>query len=215
MVFTYPNVKSVITGNYIDNSFIEWTNEHDAAPDFGVEFSFGGLTVTGNIFTCSDVADWFNWIVIKPYGVGHFIQGLSVQGNTFKSINGTIERVESVDDSIAGLDFGRSRNVVFEGNSFNGITQPTINPVTLEFVQASEALNWTLNSSGYLPFGGWSRMVPSVQAEGAVTNSAGAAVWAMPYVTTNYGASSNLVRLSWPEAVKGRVTVTSRMDNPF
>ncbi|MDD9976961.1 MAG: glycosyl hydrolase family 28-related protein [Boseongicola sp.] len=34
LVFTYPNVKSVITGNYIDNSFIEWTNEHDAAPDF-------------------------------------------------------------------------------------------------------------------------------------------------------------------------------------
>ena len=45
LFFTYPNVKSVVTGNYIDNSFIEWTNEHDAAPDFSSEFSFGGLTI--------------------------------------------------------------------------------------------------------------------------------------------------------------------------
>ncbi len=215
MIFTYPNVKSVVTGNYIDNCSIEWTNEHDAEPDFGVEFSFGGLTVTGNIFTCSDVADWFNWIVIKPYGAGHFIQGLSVQGNSFKSINGTIDRIEAVDTSIAGLDFGRSRNVVFEGNSFNGITQATINPVTLEFVQNTEAVNWVLNSSGYLPFGGWARMVPSVQPEAAITNGAGGAVYALPHVTPNYGAESALVRLTWPEAVKGRVILTSRMDNPF
>ena len=34
LVLTKPNVKSVITGNYIDNTFIEWTNEHDAEPDF-------------------------------------------------------------------------------------------------------------------------------------------------------------------------------------
>jgi hypothetical protein len=90
LVFTETNVKSVVTGNYIDNCFIEWTNEHDSTPDFGVEFSFGGLTITGNIFTCNDVADWFSWFVVKPYGSGHFIQGLSVTGNTFKSLNGSI-----------------------------------------------------------------------------------------------------------------------------
>ena len=159
MIFTYPNIKTVITGNYIDNCFIEWTNEHDADPDFGVEFSFGGLSVTGNIFTANDVASWFKWIVIKPYGTGHFIQGLSVVGNTFKSINGNVDRVETVDTSFADMDFGRMRNVLFEGNSFNGIDQLTINPVTLEFIQNSDAVNWTLDSSAYLPFGGWSRNV--------------------------------------------------------
>ena len=215
MIFTYPNVNSVITGNYIDNCFIEWTNEHDASPDFGVEFSFGGLTITGNIFVASDVASWFNWIVIKPHGAGHFIQGLSVQGNSFKSINGSIERVDAVDDTIAGLDLGRSRNVVFEGNTFNGVQQATINPVTLEFVQNTEATTWTLDPSGYLPFGGWSRNVTSVVAEGALTNAAGAAVHGAPHVTTNYGTASNLVQLKWPEACKGRVVMTTRMDNPF
>ena len=54
----YANVKSAVTGNYIDNSIIEWTNEYSADPNFGNEYSFGGLTLTGNIFTCSDVASW-------------------------------------------------------------------------------------------------------------------------------------------------------------
>ncbi|MGR3343919.1 MAG: glycosyl hydrolase family 28-related protein [Paracoccaceae bacterium] len=215
MIFTYPNIKTVITGNYIDNCFIEWTNEHDADPDFGVEFSFGGLSVTGNIFTASDVASWFKWIVIKPHGTGHFIQGLSVVGNTFKSINGNIDRIETVDTSFADLDFGRMRNVLFEGNSFNGIDQLTINPVTLEFIQNSDAVNWTLDSSGYLPFGGWSRNVTSVVTEDAITNGAAAGVFGMPFVTVNYGANNDLIQLTWPEACKGKVIVTSRMDNPF
>ena len=215
MIFTRTNVKAVITGNYIDNCSIEWTNEHDATPDFGVEFSFGGLTVTGNIFTASDVASWFNWIVIKPYGSGHFLQGFSVTGNTFKSINGNVDRIEAVDNSIAGLDFGRSRNIQFEGNSFNGVNQNTINPVSLEFVQGSDASSWTLDSSGFLPFGGWSRNVTSIVSEDPITNSANSTVFSTPYVTTNYGANNNLVQLTWPEPCKGRVVVTSRMDNPF
>ncbi len=215
MVFTQPNVKSVITGNYIDNCFIEWTNEHDATPDFGVEYSFGGMTVTGNIFTASDVASWFRWIVIKPFGTGHFIQGLSVTGNTFKAVSGNIDRIEEVDSSIAGLDFGRSRNVVFAGNTFNAVTQNTINPVTLEFVQTADAATWTLDPSGYLPFGGWSRNVTSIVAEGAITDASAAPVFAQPYATVNHGANQNLVQLTWPQPCKGRVVVTTRMDNPF
>ena len=215
IVFTEPNVKSVLTGNYIDNSFIEWTNEHDAAPAFSDEFSFGGLTITGNIFTVNDAAPWFSWIVVKPYGAGHFLQGFSVIGNTFKSLNGTTDRVERVDDSIAGLDFGRTRNVTFEGNTFNGIGQNTINPVTLEFDQVSPAVNWVLDVSGYLPFGGWSREVTGLVFEGVVANAAAEPVFAMPHVTTLDGATNNFVRLTWPEAVSGRVHVTARVDRPI
>ncbi len=215
LVLTETNVKSVITGNYIDNAFIEWTNEHDETPAFGTEFSFGGLTVTGNIFTCNDVAPWFSWLVIKPYGAGHFIQGLSVTGNTFKSLNGSVDRAERVDTSIAGLDFSRTRNLVFSANSFNNVGQTAINPVTLEFNQASVSANWVLDPSQYLPFGGWSREVTGVVTEGAITNAASTPVYAMPYVTTLDGASKSLVRLTWPEPVKGRVHVTSRVDRPI
>ena len=215
LVLTETNVKTVLTGNYIDNCFIEWTNEHDEMPDFGTELSFGGLTITGNVFTCNDVAAWFSWLVIKPYGAGHFIQGLSVIGNSFKSLNGNIDRIERLDASIAGLDFSRTRNVTFSGNTFNGVTQNTINPVTLEFNQPGVATNWQLDVSGYLPFGGWSREVTGIVTEGPVENAAQVVVWAQPYVTTNDGPGNNLVRLTWPEPVMGRVHVTARVDRPI
>ena len=215
LVLTYPNVKSVITGNYIDNSSIEWTNEHDAFPDFSSEFSFGGLTVTGNIFTVNDAASYFSWFVLKPYGSGHFVQGLSVTGNTFKSLNGTTDRIETLDDSIATLDFGLTRNVVFAANTFNSIGQNTINPVSLQFDQLSTATTWSLDVSSYLPFGGRAREVTSVTTEGAIENGSANAVFAMPYVTTESGAGGGEVALTWPEPVKGRVHVTARVDRPI
>ena len=214
LVFTQPNLKSVVTGNYIDNSFIEWTNEHDETPDFASEFSFGGLTITGNIFTVNDAASWFNWIVIKPHGTGHYLQGMSVTGNTFKSLNGTTDRVESVDDSIASLVRGSTRNIVFDGNTFNGIGQVTQNPVTIQHDEVSEASNWNIDVSGWLPFGGKAREVTAVVSEGAITNGSAVDVFAMPYVTTEVGASQDQVSLSWPEPVKGRVHVTARVDKP-
>ncbi|MCG6903593.1 MAG: right-handed parallel beta-helix repeat-containing protein [Rhodobacter sp.] len=213
-IFTYPNMNSVITGNYIDNCFVEWTNEHDANPDFSSEFSFGGLSLTGNIFMAIDVAAWFTWIVIKPYGPGHFLQGMNVQGNTFKAINGNIDRIEMVDNSIADLDYSRSRNVIFEGNSFNGINQAAINPVTLEFDQATNASTWTLNVADYLPFGGNARTVTSVVAEGDILNSSNQVTYNFPSVTPNAGAGNDLVQLKWPQSCRGKVQVTARMDNP-
>lgn len=215
LVLTRSNVRSVVTGNYIDNCSIEWTNEHDAAPDFGSEFSFGGLTITGNIFMAIDAASWFSWLVVKPYGSGHFIQGLSVNGNVFRAVNGTVNRIEQVDDSIAGLDFSRMRNVEFAGNTFNAVDQNTINPVTLEFEQPSASSAWVLDVSGYLPFGGWSRGVSSVVAEGPIERSNGQDVFVAPYVTTLEGAGNDQVRLTWPEAVRGRVHVTARVDRPI
>ncbi|MBV0911012.1 glycosyl hydrolase family 28-related protein [Anianabacter salinae] len=215
IVFTGKNLKSVVTGNYVDNSSIEMTNEHDATPDLGVEFSFGGLTITGNIFTCNGAASWFRWIVVKPYGAGHFIQGMSVIGNTFRTINGNIARAEGIDDSIAGLDLGRMRNIVFSGNTFNGVDQTCFNPVTLEFNQNTNQSNWVLNVGAYLPFEGFSRTVEAVTTQGVIRNAAGATVWAMPYATTRVGANENQVQLSWPEACRGTVQITARMDTPI
>ena len=58
LILTQTNCKSTIDGNYIDNSFIEWSNEHDPEPAHSNEFSFGGLSISYNIFTCNDVAPW-------------------------------------------------------------------------------------------------------------------------------------------------------------
>ncbi len=214
-IFTDPNVKSVITGNYIDNCSIEMTNEHSQEPNFTNGYSFGGLTITGNIFTTNDVADWFSWIIVKPYGSGQFIQGLSVIGNTFKSLNGRVTRVERVDESFATLDMSRCRNVTFTGNTFNGVDAPAINPVTLTFTENTDASTWTLNYATYLPFGGWARTVDAVVTENVVRNAADDAVFAFPSVVPNAGTDKNYVQLKWPEPVHGTVTVTARCDNPF
>ncbi len=215
LVFTAMNVKSIITGNYIDNCFIEMTNEHDIDPDFNSEFSFGGLTITGNIFVATDAASWFSFIVFTPRGDGHFINGLSVQGNTFKAINGFLDRIDRVDTTYADLNYGRMRNIVFEGNTFNGISELTFNPVSLDFTQATASSNWVLDPSEYLPFGGWARTVESIVFNGELTDSSGQTASAMPYVTPNYGANSNQIRLTFPQATRGTVQMSVRMDRPI
>lgn len=214
IIFTSPNVKSLMTGNYIDNSFIELTNEHDAEPAFLNEFSFGGLTLTGNVFTVNDVAPWFRWLVITPRGSGHFVQGLSVTNNVFRTLNGTIDRVESVDTTYATLDYTRFRNVIFEANSFNGVDQLSVSPVMIEHTQNTAADTWVVDGSAYLPFASRSRNVQSLVAEGAITNASNVAQYVMPYVQVEQGTQNRLVNLRWPTPVKGLMQVTLRCDNP-
>lgn len=215
IVLAVPNIKTAVTGNYVDNSFIEWTNEYDAAPNFLSQFSFGGLTVTGNVFMCSDVAASFRWLVVKPYGTGHFIQGLNVSGNVFRSVNATIDRVDMVDTSFATLDNSRMRNVLFAGNTFNGITQQVESPTLIEFDQVTAATTWTIAAGARLPFGGWARNVESVVAEGAITGPTGQLRTEMPYVAVEQGGSKTDITVNWPQTSKGRVQVKVRMDNPL
>lgn len=213
LVLAGTNVKSAITGNYIDNSFVELTNEYEATPNFANQFSFGGLTISGNIFTVSDVAPWFSWIVVKPYGSGHFIQGLNVSGNVFKALNGSIDRVETVDTTFATLDNARMRNIRIEGNSFNSISQVIANPVSLQHDQVTPATVWTTNPGPFLPFGGWARNVEAVVAEGMISGPAGERRSDMPYVAVEQGATKQAVTLNWLAASKGKVTLRVRMDN--
>ncbi|MBJ3762148.1 right-handed parallel beta-helix repeat-containing protein [Maribius pontilimi] len=215
VVFTQTNPKSIITGNYLDNSFVEMTNQHEAFPALGEQFSFGGLTLTGNIFTVNDSADWFSWIVVKPFGPGHFIHGLSVTGNTFRSINGQVDRVETVDDSIAPLDASRHRMIEFTANSFHNIRQETINPVTLEFNQSTAAQTWTLAPGAWMPFDGWTRTIAALQSTGAITDGGGNAVFDMPNTSGLDGADNDRVKVRWSRPVKGKVQLTVRCDKPF
>lgn len=214
LVLTSTNAKTTVTGNYIDNNFIEWTNEHDAEPDHNNELSFGGLSITSNIFMASDVANWFRWIVIKPVGSGHYIQGLTVSGNVFKATINNIARIDKVDSTYAGLDMSRARNIIIEGNSFNGVDQFISNPVTQQFDVNTNSSVWNCDFDGYLPFGGEARIATAVVTENAIRNGANNQVFVMPYAQTAQGASKAVIALHWPEAVRGRVQVTARIDNP-
>ncbi len=215
LIITNTNCKHVIANNYIDNCFIEWTNEHDPEPGFNSEFSFGALTVTGNLFFAIDVAPSFRYLVIKPRGQGHFVNGLSVTGNIFRMVNGSIDRVDKVDTSNGNLDMTRTRNLLFGANTFNGVNQTTMNPVTIKHSQNTAASTWVVDSQDFLPFGMWAKTVEAVVAEGAVKTAANAVRHHFPYVEVEQGAGGDAVHLKWPEALEGKAQVTIRCDSPI
>lgn len=215
LVFTRLNLLTTVSGNYIDNCFIELTNEHSANPAWSGQFSFGGLTMMGNFFLCSNVGSWFRFFVVKPYGPGHFLQGLQVSGNVFRTISGSIARVEAVDTTYAALDFGRFRNVIWENNAYNGITNTAESPLVLRHNQNTAASNWTISTGNKLPFQGWARTVPSFVMEGAPNGPGNEVRTGMPYTVVQQGANNDRVRLTWPSPTRGRVVMTIRVDNPL
>ncbi|MDG1431182.1 MAG: right-handed parallel beta-helix repeat-containing protein, partial [Paracoccaceae bacterium] len=215
LVITQTNCKSTIDGNYIDNNFVEWSNEHDPYPEQSNEFSFGGLTIGDNIFTCNDVAPWFNFIVIKPHGADHFIHGLNVTGNVFRTLNGSIDRVEAIDTSFSDLNFDRMRNVVFQGNTFNTIDNDVFNPLIIHHDQLSAATTWTVETAGQLPFNGYARRVTAMMPDGPISNGSGGVNFSLPYASTKQGSDKGDINLTWSEATRGKVSVTVRMDNPL
>src|SRR5690606_10588592 len=125
-------------------------------------------------------------------------------------------RVEKVDTTWAVLEYSRFRNIVVQGNNFNGITSAMHNPVTVSHQQNTAATTWAVDGSAALPFGGWARHVQAVVAEGSITTPAPGATtrFDMPYVQLEQGPERKLINLRWPVAVLGRVQVTLRVDAP-
>ncbi|MBW3243976.1 right-handed parallel beta-helix repeat-containing protein [Epibacterium sp. DP7N7-1] len=212
IVVTDTYASHTISENYIDNCFIEWTNEYDANPDFTGGFSFAAMSITDNVFLSGDVASWFSYIVIKPYGSGHFLNGVSVTGNKFRSINGTIDRAERVDTSFANLDFSRSKDVFFDANSFHNVSTQCRNPLRVEFDQNTAASTWSIPTGGTLPFQGYSRAVDAVIIEGSLRGSSGAVVYPGHYVRTQEGSNNDEIDIVWEQAVRGTVRALIRID---
>ena len=214
LVFSFETPGAIVDSNYFDNCSIEWTNEHDADPDFNSGYSFNSLSISSNIFLVHDTLPSFRFISIKPYGSGHTLSHFHVSQNVFRSRLGNIERVEGVDTTFAGLNPWSVRNVTFVRNSFVAVDQPASSPVVLEFQQNTNQKTWTLDAGAYLPFDGNARTVSAVVTEGEILNASGATVTGMPYVKVNQGPENKYVQLVWPEACRGTVHVTVRVDRP-
>ena len=214
IVFTNTNARSIMSDNYIDNCWIEMSNEHDPEPGFAGGYSFGGLSITSNTFMCTNVAPSFRWLVLRPRGPGHFLNGVSVTGNVFRAVNGAVDRVEKVDSTQAGLDHDRARNVVFASNIFHGINQPCVNPVTVRHTQNTAATAWTVDASDMLPFGGKALTAVAVQPEGPLRNASNVVVYPAPYALTKSGAGGAMVELRFASATRGVAVVTLRSDSP-
>jgi hypothetical protein len=215
LILTNKNTRTVFSGNYVDNCFLELTNEHDADPEHSTGFSFGGLTVTGNIFYSIDMAPWNSFIVLTPYGPGHFVQGMVVTGNVFRATSGQVDRADKLDTTYASMNFGRFRNVVWRDNTYNNINFPVESPTVIIHDQNTEATNWTIGTGEKLPFGGWARTVSSMVIENAPRDAGNNSRYDMPHVFVQEGANSSDVRLRWPIATRGRAVLTVRVDRPL
>ena len=187
IVLAQANINTTIVGNYIDNCSLEWTNEHDATPDYNAGFGFSALSVTNNVFLCGDTADWFSYIVVKPYGTGHSISGLDISGNTFRAVNGKIDRVERVDTSFADIDYSKLHDIQIAGNSFHNIKAHVTNPVIKNHRQNSLDSTWRVNFDGALPFKGHARAVTSVVVTGTLKNGSNVTRYTSPSVQTSGG----------------------------
>jgi len=212
LILTSTYCSTTISDNYVDNCFIEWTNERDEEPDYDGGFSFSAMSITDNVFLSGDVASWFSPIVVKPYGTGHFLNGVSVTGNKFRSINGDIERAERVDTSFSNLDLGRSNNVFFDGNTYHGISVRAANPLRMRYEQGSADRVWRIETEGALPFAGEARGVDSVLPLGSIESASGSDRFAFPYVRVQRGSDDDEIELVWQEAVRGEVQLQVRMD---
>ncbi len=215
LILAERNSKSSFVGNYVDNCFLELSNEYDSNPAHDSAFSFGGLSVKGNVFYAIGVAPWFSFVVIKPHGPGHFLQGLNVSGNIFRTSGARIEKVDRVDTTYAGLNYNRFRNVTFTNNAFNGVDFPVESPTVIIHDQNSTANNWLIGTGAKLPFGGFARTVSSVVMEGPARNESDAVRYEMPYAQVQQGPNGDQVRLRWSQSVRGRALVTVRVDRPL
>ena len=214
LVFAEAQAKSVVMSNYIDNCYIEWTNEHDGAPNFQSEFSFGGLQIIGNIIFSSNVPSSYRPIHIKPYGHGHFLNGVTITGNNFKTIKGQpLTRVDMVDTTHAQLDARRFTDVNVHSNTFQAVSRQFQNPVTVPVTVNSPQSAWQVDLTDYLPFAGRAEVVSAVAPAGPVRDAGGGTVWDLPYATTEIG-DGRTVRLDWPRPARGKVFVTVRCDAP-
>ncbi len=212
LVLSETYCSSTITSNYVDNCFIEWTNERDPEPDFTGGFSFSALSIADNIFLSGNVAPWFSYIVIKPHGVGHYLNGVNVTGNLFRSINGTIDRAERVDTSFADLDFGNFKNVLFAGNTFHSVTYQVMNPLRVRHSQSSASTIWTVDPGGELPFGARARGVDGIVTLDEIKTGAGTVIYDLPNTRLQQGTGKDQIKLVWSAAVKGEVAVSIRID---
>ena len=201
-----------ISVNYIDNCHIEWTNEREPEPDFTGGFGFAGLSITNNVMLCSGVAAWFSFIVVKPYGSGHFINGMNVSGNTFRGSGVVINRGERVDTSFAPMDFARMRSVTFSGNTYHNVEYGAENPLLVRHDQNTHAQVWEVDTDNRLPFNAYAMEVQSLVTRSRPRDTSNVSRYHFPYTRTREGSQQDSVHVVWPESMRGDVTVGVRMD---
>ncbi len=209
IVICYKNGNSCIVGNYVDNAHIEISNEQEYYYKNWNKSLFGGVTITGNYFCALNVDKNYHWIVLRPYGNGHHIDGLEVCDNTFYTdVDQSIDRVEAVYNSNGSFNFDKTRNLRFDNNGYNGIVNETHSPVLREVKKGSATSTWTQSFSDVLPFGAKVLRVESVVPMSDLSRRE------VPLAAVKKGSRDQGIELSFASATKGSLMVKVGADLP-
>lgn len=120
VVFTQSEATSIVRDNYIDNCWVEWTNEY--TPN---NTRFRLLMVDGNLFFASGVAANFNFIRMMPHLANMQIRGMSISANSISTSGVTISKATGVDTSRGTLS-ASSLNFEASGNTFKNIANVSV-----------------------------------------------------------------------------------------
>lgn len=120
VVFGRSSTSSIVRDNYIDNCWVEWTNEY--TPN---DPTFRQLMVDGNLFFSADVAASFNYVRMMPHLANMTIQGMSISSNIFNVSGGSITKATGVDTNRGTLS-GSSGNFEAAGNTFKNISNTAV-----------------------------------------------------------------------------------------
>ena len=170
------------------------------------------MSITDNVMLCSNVSNLFSFIVVKPYGSGHYINGMNVSGNTFRAVGLVIQRGERVDTSYSQMVMNGVRGLSFVGNTYHNIESGAQNPLVVKHSQNTHAQVWEIDSLKRLPFAGRAMQVDSVVTTSRPRNASNVSNYAMPYTQAEIGSNGDKVQLIWPEPMLGDVAVTMRSD---
>lgn len=213
LIFTGRRVKGLVDGNYVDNNWIELSNESAAANTTPI----GRISIVGNHFTNAwqgDSAAQFSWIRIAPYTVDAPVAGILVTGNTFISLQATVLRSESVDATNGSVNLTNFEDVYFSDNTWEKVTYRTYNPLTVQRVipPGQEITNVVFQTEKAVPFGAQINAVTSVGLNN-MRNPDGTEAY-LPYNSYPGSMLSNKSRMQvrFPTPCSGTITVTGTVN---
>lgn len=158
----------VISANYIDNGWIEFSNE---AFGYNSGAPAGGGIICGNRFTTKsdDAAEAF--IVIKPMRSSTPIERMIIEGNGFQPLlsGGSIalNYPTAVDTSNGTIDAATSDQIIMRNNTFNNVAAQA-DPAKVK-VNIGSGTTVTAGFANKLPFGLAPKFMTSVTVIGSAT----------------------------------------------
>ncbi|MGB0506231.1 MAG: glycosyl hydrolase family 28-related protein [Pikeienuella sp.] len=212
VIFGDGVVNSSVTGNYVDNCWIELTNEYKK--NINSNKTLGAIVIDSNVFLSVGGLSTFAFIRMRPHTTDGKLRNITITDNTFRASGGAIKRVEDALTDKGDTDLLGYSDIKMTGNVFNGVTNRSANPVRIEFQRpaSSPSSIWTVPGDDKLAFDGLARGADSVLPIGPLKNGSGSEQHIQPYIVPLQGSSQQAVRVHWGAALTGKIAVVMRCD---